>query len=54
MVLLIPVGSRWILKSLGRKFKEFFHRDNAPAWIFASIYLFHLLGLFFTTDFDLL
>ncbi|NTV83933.1 MAG: O-antigen ligase family protein [Bacteroidales bacterium] len=52
MALLIPVGSGWILKSLGHKFKEFFHRENAPAWIFASIYLFHLLGLFFTSDYS--
>jgi hypothetical protein len=50
--LFIPVGLAWIIKSLGKKLKEFFHRENAPAWIFASIYLFHLLGLFFTSDFD--
>jgi hypothetical protein len=51
IVLFIPAGLIWIFKSLGRKFREFFRRDNAPAWIFASIYLFHVLGLFFTTDF---
>lgn len=51
VALLIPVGLSWIFKSLGRKFREFFHLDNAPAWIFASIYLFHLLGLFFTSDY---
>jgi hypothetical protein len=50
-VLFIPAGLSWIFKSLGRKFREFFRWDNAPAWIFASIYLFHVLGLFFTTDF---
>jgi len=52
MLLLLPVGITWIFKALGRKFKEFFHRENAPAWVFASIYLLHLLGLFFTTDFN--
>jgi hypothetical protein len=52
IALFIPVSISWIVKSLGRKFKEFFHRENAPAWIFASIYLMHLLGLFFTTDFN--
>jgi hypothetical protein len=49
--LLIPVGLTWIFKALGRKFKEFFHRENAPAWIFSSIFLLHIIGLFFTTDF---
>jgi ABC-type multidrug transport system fused ATPase/permease subunit len=52
IALFIPVGLSWIFKSLVRKFREFFHRENAPAWIFASIYLLHVLGLFFTTDFD--
>ena len=50
--LLIPAGLSWIFKALGRKFKQFFHLENSPAWIFASIYLFHVLGLFFTTDFN--
>jgi hypothetical protein len=52
ILLLIPAGLTWIFKSLGRKFKQFFHLENSPAWIFASIYLIHVLGLFFTTDFD--
>lgn len=52
ILLLIPFGLIWIFKSLGRKFKEFFHLENSPAWIFASIYLFHILGLFFTSDFN--
>ena len=50
--LFIPAGISWIFKSLGRNFKAFFKADNAPAWIFASIYLFHIIGLFFTTDFN--
>ena len=52
IVLFIPFGLTWIFKSIAGKFKEFFRLDNSPAWIFASIFLFHLLGLFFTTDFD--
>ncbi|NTV84708.1 MAG: hypothetical protein HGA23_10480, partial [Bacteroidales bacterium] len=52
ILLFVPFGISWIFKSLGRKFREFFHRENAPAWIFASIYLLHLIGLLFTTDFD--
>jgi len=52
VLLLIPVGLSWIFKALGRKFKEFFHLENSPAWIFASIFLFHIIGLFFTTDFN--
>ncbi len=52
ILLLIPVGLTWIFKALGRKFKEFFHLENSPAWIFASIFLFHIIGLFFTTDFN--
>jgi len=52
VVLFIPVAVTWIVKALGRQFRSFFHRENAPAWIFASIYLFHVIGLLFTTDMD--
>jgi hypothetical protein len=51
LVFFLPYGLFWVFKSIGLKFKEFFRADNAPAWIFASIYLMHLAGLFFTTDF---
>ena len=51
VILFLPYGFTWLIKSLVRKFREFFHRENAPAWIFASIFLFHIIGLFFTTDF---
>jgi hypothetical protein len=51
ILLLIPVGLTWIFKSLRRKLKAFFHIENSPAWIFSSIFLIHILGLFFTTDF---
>lgn len=52
ILLFIPAGLYWIFKSIVLKFKEFFRIDNAPAWIFASIFLLHLVGLFFTTDYD--
>lgn len=52
VLLFLPYGIFWILKSVAGKFKEFFRRENSPAWIFSSIYLLHLVGLFFTTDFD--
>jgi ABC-type multidrug transport system fused ATPase/permease subunit len=50
IILFLPVSLWWILNSLIKKTREFFHRENAPAWIFASIYLFHLIGLFYTSD----
>jgi hypothetical protein len=49
--LLLPFGLIWIVKALGRQFKAFFHKENAPAWVFASIFLLHIAGLIFTTDF---
>lgn len=49
--LFIPFGIQWVFKALGRKFRAFFHIENMPAWIFTSIYLFHVIGLLFTTDF---
>ncbi len=49
--LFIPYGLVWIVQGLGRKMKVFFHRENAPAWALMSIYLLHVAGLFFTTDF---
>jgi len=52
VLLFIPAGFIWIFRALGRNFREFFKADNAPAWVFASIYLFHVAGLIFTTDFD--
>jgi hypothetical protein len=52
IVLILPVSLWWIIKSLIKKTGEFFHRENAPAWIFSSIYLLHLAGLFYTTDFN--
>lgn len=46
----------FILDGLNRGFRsifrDFFHRENAPAWVLSSLFLLHLAGLFFTTDFD--
>lgn len=50
IILFLPFGLWWILKSVVKKLREFFQWENAPAWIFASIFLFHLIGLFYTTD----
>lgn len=50
VIIFLPVGFWWVLKSLKYKFREFFHRENAPAWIFTSIFLFHVIGLIYTTD----
>ncbi len=50
IILFLPFGLWWILKSVVKKLREFFQWENAPAWIFASIFLFHLIGLLYTTD----
>jgi hypothetical protein len=52
ILLSVPFAIVWIIKSLGRQFRVFFHRENAPAWIFSSILLFHALGLIFTTNYS--
>ncbi len=51
VILFIPHAFLWTFRALVRKFRAFFHAENAPAWIFASIYLMHLAGLIYTTDF---
>ena len=51
-VLLLPYGLYWIFTAILRKFKAFFHRENAPAWVFSSLLLLHVIGLLFTTDMD--
>ena len=41
----------WLIdKNLFKKFGSFF--KNKPAWIIASIYIIHLLGLLYTSDFS--
>ena len=47
---IVPFSFYLLLDSIGRGFKAFF--QNKPALIFSSIYLLHIIGLFFTTDFD--
>ncbi len=51
IILLILPFSVWLLfEGIITGFKQF--SRNKPALLFSSIFLFHLLGLFFTTDFD--
>ncbi len=50
-IVFIPFGLVWIVQGIARKMKVFFHRENAPAWALVSIYLLHVAGMFFTTDF---
>jgi len=48
--LFIPCGLFWVFKGIGRGFRELY--DNKPAFVFLSIYILHIAGLLFTTDFD--
>ncbi len=48
--LFVPTGLWWIFESIGRKFKQFFHSENLPAIVFSSVYLMHILGVFYTSD----
>jgi hypothetical protein len=50
-LMLIPTGIYFILESVVRIFARFYRRDNMPAIIFSSLFLLHILGLVFTTDF---
>jgi len=47
---LIPYFVLQLLSSIAKGFKNFF--SNKPAMIFSSIFLLHIVGLFFTTDYD--
>ena len=47
---LIPYFVLQLLSSIAKGFKNFF--SNKPAMIFSSIFLLHIAGLFFTTDYD--
>lgn len=51
IVLFIPNAILWTADAIARKFRAFFHKENLSAWVFASIYLIHLIGLLYTTDF---
>ncbi|MCX6269143.1 MAG: O-antigen ligase family protein [Bacteroidetes bacterium] len=50
MLRMVPVSVILLLKSILTGIKQF--SGNKPALIFSSIYLIHILGLVFTTDFD--
>jgi len=49
IVLAFPYTLMLWFESMGRGFRVFFR--NKPAMILASVYLLHILGLFFTSDF---
>ncbi len=46
----VPLSFFLLFNGIVTGFKQF--AKNRPALIFSSIFLFHILGLFFTTDFD--
>jgi hypothetical protein len=47
---MLPMVVKWTLVSVYGKFRLFFSPRNAPALIFASIYLLHLVGLAYSHD----
>jgi hypothetical protein len=46
----IPFSLSLLFNSILKGLRAFF--NNRPAWIFSSIFLMHLIGLIYTTDFD--
>ena len=52
IIMVVPVALIWGGKSISRIFSRFFRRKNLPAIVFFSFYLMHVIGLFFTVDFD--
>ena len=50
IIFLLPYFLYQFLISIGKGFKTFF--SNKPAMIFSSIFLLHILGLIFTSDYD--
>ena len=47
----VVIIAAWLIdKDVLKKFGKFF--QNKPAWILASIYIMHLLGLLYTSDFS--
>ncbi len=52
VLLFIPFGLAMIINAVILIFRKFFRKSNAPALIFVSIYLLHIIGLIFTNDFD--
>ena len=47
---IVPYSLFLLFDSIIHGFKAFFR--NKPAWVFSSIFLLHLVGLVFTSDFD--
>jgi hypothetical protein len=50
IVRILPLSVSLLIKSIAAGFKQFYR--NKPALIFSSIFVVHLLGLLFTTDFE--
>ncbi len=50
VVFFVPYFFYQLLISIGKGFKSFF--SNKPAMIFSSIFLLHIIGLIFTSDYD--
>ena len=50
VVFLVPYSLYQFIISAGKGFKSFF--SNKPAMIFSSIFLLHILGLIFTSDYE--
>ncbi len=48
--LALPYAGYLVFKGIGRGFRELYR--NKPALVFLSLYLLHVAGLVFTTDFD--
>ena len=48
--LALPYAVYLVFKGIGRGFRELYR--NKPALVFLSLYLLHVAGLVFTTDFD--
>jgi len=49
-LLIVPYFFMLLFEGIGKGFREFF--NNRPAMIFASIFIIHVAGLLFTTDFQ--
>lgn len=50
VLLFIPVGIKWVVAAIFRKFRKFFSYENLPAVIFTSIYFLHVIGVFWSKD----
>lgn len=50
VILALPYSVYLVFKGIGKGFRELY--ENKPVLVFLSIYLLHIAGLLFTTDFD--